>query len=455
MKTAISAALLAVGATARALLPSAPARQPNRHLRRAARVVEARRPLMPSAIQFPGVRADVSNPAEMIRNIQKAFEDFKIENDSKLKGKADVVMDEKVERAVADLVKLQGALDELNLKITAGIGHNGGPKIEDPEYTTKFNAFFRDGTDEPGIKAAQRANKVRAAMSEGSSANGGYFTPVEWDRTLTSRLKLVSPIRQYAKVQTISTIGFSKVFSDRNIGSGWVGETAIRPATTTPGLTTLPYAIGEIYAMPNASQDFLDDALVDVAEWLASEVDLEFARQEGIAFLAGSGANMPTGILTYVTGGANAALHPFGAIATVASGAAGAYTTDQLISMVYTLPAMYSGNAKFFGNRTSLSMVMRLKNGQGNYIWQPSFQAATPSSLLAAPWVDTPDMPNAAAGNIPLLYGDMSTAYLVIDRQGTRVLRDPYTNKPFVQFYTTKRVGGGLLNPDAMKAMTM
>jgi HK97 family phage major capsid protein len=410
--------------------------------------------VFPRAVQ--SVRADAGGDAKTIlAQLAKDFADFKAENDTKLKAKADVVTDEKVDRVAASVLALQTAIDQLNLQITAGVGHNGGPKIEDQDYSDRFQAFFRDGTDEGGIKAAQRAKKVLAAMSEGSAGNGGYFTPVEWDRTLTSRLKLVSPIRQHAKVQAISTVGFSKVFNDRNIGSGWVGETAARPATSTPGLLSLAYSIGEIYAMPTASQDFLDDALVDVATWLSEEVDLEFARQEGIAFLGGTLTTQPTGLLTYVAGAANAAAHPWGAIATRVSGASAAITSDALVQIVYDVPAAYQNNAKFFGNRMTLAAVMKLKNGQGNYLWNPSFQGGTPSTLLASPWIDIPDMPNIAAGAVPLLYGDMQSTYLVIDRQGTRVLRDPYTNKPFVQFYTTKRVGGGLLNPDPMKAMVI
>jgi HK97 family phage major capsid protein len=400
-------------------------------------------------------RADMTDPKAMFTELRAAFEAFKTENDAKLAakaGKEDVVANEKVDRISATVIEIQAALDAQAAQIAAArlSGTSSERKVDDPDYTAKFSAFFRDGADEAGVKAVQRSGP-RAAMSEGSSANGGYVTPVEWDRTITGRLKLISPIRQYAKVQAISTIGFSKVFNDRTVGSGWVGETASRPATTTPGLTSLAYAIGEIYANANATQDLLDDALINIEDWLASEIDTEFARQEGIAFISGDGTNKPTGLLTYVTGAANAAAHPFGDIKLVNSAAATTFTSDAILSLIYALPAMYQANAKFFGNRTSLSALMKLKNGQGNYLWQPSYQAGQPSTLVASPFIDLPDMPNVGAGNIPLLYGDMETTYLVIDRQGTRVLRDPYTNKPYVSFYTTKRVGGGLLNPDAMK----
>jgi HK97 family phage major capsid protein len=324
----------------------------------------------------------------------------------------------------------------------------------DAEYSGLWAKFFRDGESEAEVKAKSKTGP-RAAMSEGDSSAGGYTTPIEWDRTITGRLKLISQLRQHARVQSTSKAGFTKLFTDRALGSGWVGETAARPATSTPTFTALALAIGEIYANAAATQDLLDDSEIDIAAWLAAEVDIEFARQEGIAFLAGNGTNKPDGLLTYVTGGANAAKHPWGAISTTASGAVNGITTDAVLDMVGALPAIYVPNSKFFANRTTITKVRKLKDGQGNYIWQPSYQAGQPSNLLGAQVIDLPDMPAATTGNAALLYGDMQETYLIIDRMGTRVLRDPYTNKPYVCFYTTKRVGGGVVNPDAMEALVI
>lgn len=415
---------------------------------------------MPRAVVGGRVRMDASDPKALIAQIQAAVQEMRDTNDqrlNKIESKVDPLDVAKFDRIASDVQDLHATLDTMLTTIAAlklnGSGGDISPLV-DPDYSTKFAAYFRAGDGEAAVKAAQKVGP-RAALTEGSSANGGYTTPVEWDRTITNKLKLISPIRAEASVQEISTIGFSKVFNDRSVGSGWVGETASRPATTTPGLTALAWSIGEIYANANASQDLLDDSLIDIAAWLTGEIDYEFSRQEGIAFLAGTGVNMPTGLLTYVTGGANAALHPFGAIPTVPSGAAGAYTTDGLINQVYSLPAMWQANAKFFANRATAMAVMKLKNGQGNYIWQPSFQAGQPQTLMNAPLVDLPDMPAPTTGNAALLYGDMRATYLIVDRMGTRVLRDPFTNKPFVQFYCTKRVGGGVQNPQAMQAMVI
>lgn len=395
------------------------------------------------------VRAEAPDP---VARLATAFEAFKTEHTSQLEalksGKADVVTDEKVERINAEVTKLQAFVDDMSVKIEAAKLNGGKEAPRDPEYNGEFEAYFKRG------EITSKLEQVKAAATK-TDGEGGYLAPIEWDRTIAGRLKQVSAVRRYASVQRISGAGFTKVFSDRNVGSGWVGETAARPATTTPGLASLAFPLGEIYANPAASQGLIDDAEVDIEAWLADEVSTEFDRQEGIAFLSGDGVNKPHGILTYVTGAANAARHPWGAITTTNSGAAAAITGDAVLSLIYSLPAEYEANARLFMNRASTGSIRKLKDGQNNYLWQPSFEAGQPATLAGVPIADLPGMPNVAAGNVPILYGDMAEAYQVVDRIGTRVLRDPYTNKPFVHFYTTRRVGGGVKNPDAMKAMVV
>jgi HK97 family phage major capsid protein len=414
---------------------------------------------MPRAIMGAQVRAEAGDPKTMIAELNTAFAAFKTKNDETLGAKADdVVVQAELTKINDAMSKLEASIDEQARKVEAAKLGGGGdkPAPVDAEYSELFASFVRDGTreQEEKLKAAQ-ATGPRAAMTEGSTADGGYTTPIEWDRSITSRLKLISPIRQNAEVISISKAGFTRLFTDRQLGSGWVGETASRPATSTPQFTSLDFGLGEIYSNAAASQRLLDDSEVDIERWLTGEIETEFSRQEGIAFLSGDGANKPYGILTYVTGAANANRHPWGDIKTVNSGAATALTTDGMVSAVYALPAMYEPNAKFYLNRSTLGALRKLKDGQGNYIWQPTYVAGQPSTLLGRPVVDVPDMPNVGAGAVAALFGDMREAYLVIDRIGVRVLRDPYTNKPFVAFYVTKRVGGGVQNPDAMKAIVV
>ncbi len=410
----------------------------------------------PRAIVGQSVRADNTDPKAMISAIQAAFEEFKKANDEKLKGKADIVLDEKVERIDASIGNFQKAIDDINAKIAAaafgGSAGGGGLTPSDPEYTETWAKFFRHGDDESGIRAKHNQGP-RAAMTVGVNTDGGYLAPIEWDRTITSKLKEISPIRQNAQVQSISGAGIRKVYNDRAVVSGWVGETAARPATGTPQLGILDFVPGEIYANPFASQNLLEDSEVNLEQWLAGEVNVEFARQEGIAFISGDGVNKPFGILTYVEGAANAAKHPWGAIKVIASGAAAAIAPDSIISLIYDLPASYRIGAKLYMNRLTQSSVRKLKDGQNNYLWQPSYAAGQPATLAGEAIVEVPDMPGVAADNIAALYGNMELTYLVVDRIGIIVLRDPYTNKPFVGFYTRKRVGGGVTNPEPMRAL--
>lgn len=449
-RTALLAAASILAHPFRALIPSAKTASPLVAPTLPARAV------MPRAIVAAGVRAEIGNPTEMIAQLQAAHKEFKETIEANLGKKADdAVVKEKLTALECTMNSIEAAINEHSAQLAAtSLNGAGQPKLADPEYSGLFVGYMREGSrdQEEQLKAAHRSGP-RAAMTEGTNADGGYTTPIEWDRSITGRLKLINPIRAEATVQSISTAGFTKLFTDRTLGSGWVGETASRPATSTPQFTSLDFGLGEIYANAAASQRLLDDSEIDIEQWLVSEIETEFARQEGIAFLSGDGSNKPFGLLGYVTGGAAAARHPWGEIEAINSGAAAAFTTDALVGAVYELPAMYEPNAKFFLNRSSLGAVRKLKDGQGNYIWQPTYVAGQPSTLLGRPVVDVPDMPNVGAGNIAALFGDMRETYLVIDRIGVRVLRDPYTNKPYVCFYVTKRVGGGVKNPDAMKAI--
>jgi HK97 family phage major capsid protein len=389
-------------------------------------------------------RADAGNPTQMLESLQKAFAAFKDAHAEQLKNVEkrfdDVVTREKLDRVNATVGELQAAIDETNARMAAGaLAGGGGAKPRDPEYTQAFALHFRKGD-------------VQAALNKGTAADGGFVAPTEWDRTITDRLIQVSPMRQMCRVQTISTGSFSKLFNNRGTASGWVGETAARPETTNPTFGSVNYVVGEIYANPYATQQLLDDALVDLEAWLAGEVQTEFAFQENLAFVSGTGANnRPNGILTYITGGANAAAHPFGAITVTNSGAAAALTADGIISLVHALPSQFTANAQFAMNRNTMRAIRLLKDTTNQYLWQPSYQSGTPATLAGYPLMEVPAMPDVAANATPILFGDFDQSYLIVDSVGTRILRDPFSAKPYVQFYTTKRVGGGLLNPEAMK----
>ena len=393
------------------------------------------------------VRADVSDPKAAIAELNKAWEAFKAANEQDVaalkKGQQDVVKAAEVDKINAAVESLQKVVDEQATRLAAlqmGGGGEKGPV--DAEYTEAFKAYFKRET-------------VSAALTKGNDADGGYLAPVEWNRRILDRLVTLSPMRDIAQVQEIGGAGFRYLVNTTGFGSGWVGETAARPQTSTGQLAPLDFTTGEIYANPAASQQMLDDSLIDLEEWIASQVQTEFALQEGIAFVAGDGVNKPRGFLTYAAGGTAAAVHPAGAIPVTTVASATAITGDDLLDLVYALPQALSQNARFVMNRNVLASARKLKDTTGAYLWQPSMQQGQPSSLLGYPITEMAAMPTPAANALPVAFGDFQRGYLIVDRMGIRVLRDAYTNKPFVHFYTTKRVGGGVIDPNAIRILKM
>lgn len=387
------------------------------------------------------------NPSQIkaaVDALQGAFTQFKAEHTQQLAeikaGRSGADQEAKLENINAAMSGLQKEVEDAHTKIAAAQHGAPGAGLRDKEYTDSFNAHMRKGD-------------VQASLNKGTAEEGGYLTPVEWDRTITDKLRDESPMRELAQVQVTSKAGWSKLFNMGGTGSGWVGETDARPETATPVLAALGFGHGEIYANPAATQQLLDDSEINIESWLAAEVQAEFAEQEGIAFISGDGVKKPAGILTYVTGGANAAKHPFGAIKAINSGAAADISSDAVLDLIYGLPKKYRQNARFLTNNLTIAKLRKLKDGQGNYLWQPSAQAGQPATFHGYGLAEDENMPDVAANSLPILFGDFKRGYLIIDRMGVRVLRDPYTKKPYVLFYTTKRVGGGVQNPECLRAL--
>jgi len=296
--------------------------------------------------------------------------------------------------------------------------------------------------------------EVKAGLSSGSTS-GGYVVPPETERAIERRLMATSPMREIATVRTVGTGVFRKPVSIAGVTSGWVAETAPRPETDPATLALLEFASADLYACPAATQSLLDDALVDLDEWLASEVEDAFAAQETEAFVTGNGTNKPRGFLSHPV--VADASHAWGVIGYVASGAAGAFAgtnpADRLIDLVYAPRAQYRPNGRFVMNRKTVSAVRKFKDADGNYIWQPATRPGETASLLGYAVTEIETMPDIAANSAAIAFGDFARGYLIVDRAGVRVLRDPYSAKPYVLFYTTRRVGGGVQNFDAIKVM--
>lgn len=421
------------------------------HLASAGDVMAAMGMAVPAARMrgIVSVRADGNDLTGLIRSLNTDFEAFKATMADKDKEIAkrfdDVVTTEKLKRIDSSVSELQAAVDQANTKLAAmsiGAGGQGSGEVRDREYTDAFRAHFRKG-------------EVQAALNKGADDEGGYLAPVEWDRTITDALVQVSPMRQIAQVQNISSAGFKKLFNNRGMGSGWVGETAARPQTSTPEFSPLTFTPGEIYANPAATQQMLDDAEVNLEAWISGEVETEFSYQEGLAFAAGDGVNKPRGFLSYIDGGASDDHHPWGNIPVIDAASATVIASDEILDMIYDLPSEYTANARWVMNRSSQGAIRKLKDGQDNYLWQPTFVAGQPATIAGYPVTEMPAMPDVAAEAIPLAFGDFRRGYLIVDRVGVRVLRDPYTNKPYVHFYTTKRVGGGVQDPTVIRLLQM
>ncbi|WP_226663717.1 phage major capsid protein [Alteriqipengyuania lutimaris] len=325
----------------------------------------------------------------------------------------------------------------------------------EPEYTRAFASFVRSGSGEQQLNELQGTGDraaIQAALSVGSDTNGGFLAPVEWDRKIAKEQVATSPMRRLAKVVTTSVGAYSTLWQSGNPGSGWVGEPASRPQTSNPTFDPITFAAGEIYANPAATSRILDDAAIDIGSWLVEALRVEFNRQENIAFLSGAGAasNQPAGLLTFVTGGANADAHPGGNLTVVEE----AIAVDALIDFMYGLGAPYRQNATWLMSSLTAAALTRLKDSDGNLIWRESLIVGQPATLLGRPVEIDEGMPGPTAGSICIAFGDFRAGYLVNDRYSSlRLLRDPFTNKPFVHFYATKRVGGGLLDPNAIRLL--
>lgn len=251
--------------------------------------------------------------------------------------------------------------------------------------------------------------------------------------------------------------GYRKLVTDGGTPSGWVSETAARPETDTPNFNEIAPPTGELYANPAASQTMLDDAAFDVEAWLADEIAREFARSEGAAFVSGSGVNQPIGFLNSTVTDEPDDQRDFGTLQYIASGSAGSFAgsdgEDALVDLVHALKPAYRQGASFVMNSATLARIRKFKTADGAFLWQSSLAQGQPGTLLGYPVVEAEDMPDIAADSLSIAFGNFRAGYLIAERSATSILRDPFTNKPFVHFYATKRVGGQVMNSEAIKLM--
>lgn len=393
---------------------------------------------------------------EAFDDFLRAFEAFKESNDERLaqveRKNTDVVTDEKVDRINRALDEQKRAIDELSLAATRpslGGEFKAAPDRATRERKTAFDRYVRKG-DASGFDALELKS-----LSAGSNPDGGYVVPLEIEQTIDRILQRYSPIRSIASVRQIGGNIYRKPVTTAGASTGWVAETASRTQTNSPTLSVVDFPAMELYAMPAATQVLLDDAQVDIETWLAGEVQTVFAEQESTAFVTGDGSSKPKGFLSY-TNVADGSW-TWGNIGYTATGVSANFAasnpSDGLLDLAYLPKQSYRANATWVMNRKTEAAVRKFKDSTGNYIWQPSNIAGQPATLFGYPVVESEDMPDIAANSFSIAFGDFARGYLIVDRVGIRVLRDPFTSKPYILFYTTKRVGGGVQNFEAIKLM--
>lgn len=393
-----------------------------------------------------------------VDDLGRAFESFKVsnelaENERKSNGSADAVLEEKIGRINEDLNRLQSRLDGMHMAgKRPGMGESS---LFDPE-AAEHKAAFYDRYVRKGLESGLDALEAKA-LSIGVDADGGYAVPEELDHSIENLLKDISPIRRVANVVQIGSANYKKLVNLSGAASGWVSETAARTETATPTFAEIVPTLGELYANPAATQQMLDDGFFNVEEWLAEELSQEFGAQEGAAFVNGDGVNKPTGFLQSTTAATDDASRAFGTLQHLATGVSADFPasdpSDILVDLAYSLRPVYRSGAVFVMNTNIIAEIRKFKDVDGNYLWRPGLAEGVPATLLGYPVVEAEDMPDKAADSLSIAFGNFTRGYTITDRTGTRILRDPYSNKPFVHFYATKRTGGGVVNSEAIKLL--
>lgn len=416
-----------------------------------------------------------------VYDLGRAFEAFKEANDQRLReierrGAADPLTDMKVNRLNGEISRALDAadaakrrVDQIETAISRSPAHGGGDEWKEAEmfmlerkgriehdlgidgyrqYKSALRSYLRKNNAGGGVDEIK-------ALSAGSDPDGGYTVTPDLSGRIAQLVRDTSPMRQVASVITIGTDALEGIHDLNEATSGWVGETESRPETAAPKIGEYRIPVHEQYAEPRATQKLLDDSLFNVEEWLTAKIAERLARMENESFVTGNGVKKPRGFLTYAAGTPSAS--GFSVIEQVLSGGSGDFADenpgDALISLVYALKSAYREKAVFMMKRSTLAEVRKLKDGNDNYIWQPDFQMKQGGTLLGFNVVEAEDMPDITAGSLSIAFGDFSAGYQIVDRQGIRILRDSFTAKPYVKFYTTKRVGGDVVNFEAIKLM--
>jgi HK97 family phage major capsid protein len=380
----------------------------------------------------------------------RAWEEFKASNDERIKAEAKGIADTLFDAKAA---KLNETLDAVTVQIKAmelkAARPGVGVDADNNEHKEAFRNFMTKGT-KTGLDEIEKKT-----FSIGSSADGGYAVPKVIDASVEKLAVNISPIRMIAKVITIGTNDYHKLVNLNGTTSGWVAETAARTGTSTPQLADITISPYELYVNAASTQPALDDPQFDMESWLMDNVYEEFMRAEAASFVNGTGSGQPTGFLNGTPLATADGARAFGSLQYVPSGVAGGMPTslDTFINLVGAMKVAYLAGAVWVVNKGTLASLRTFKTTQNEYLWQPSLQAGIPAQFLGYDVVQAEDMPAVAANSFPIAFGNFQRGYQIVDRADVRMLRDPYSNKPYINFYGVKRVGGKVINSETIKLL--
>jgi HK97 family phage major capsid protein len=321
----------------------------------------------------------------------------------------------------------------------------------DPTHQKAFNAYLRSGDDD-ALRGVALDGK---AMSTAVSADGGYLVDPQTSETIRSVLNSTASLRSVANVVNVEATSYDVLIDHTDIGAGWATEAGPSAETGTPSIDRISIPLHELSALPKASQRLLDDSAFDIDSWLAGRIADKFSRSEAAAFINGDGTDKPTGFLNHTAVAEGSwTWNNLGYIATGVDGDFHATNpADAIIDLVYALNAEYRAGATFVMNSKTAGAVRKMKDADGRFLWSDGLAAGEPARLMGYPVLIAEDMPDIASDALAIAFGDFGSGYTIAERPDLRVLRDPFSAKPHVLFYATKRVGGDVSDFAAIKLL--
>lgn len=408
---------------------------------------------------------EITDAKKLVEEIKGTWESYKKSIDEKYE---EIKRSGKVSAEVAEKIakheERMGALDGMKSRLDAiEVAMKRAPQLVDKEGKAlpedhleakeAMNRFLRKGIG--GNASEGNSQEFRYARKDGqkslsvqSDPDGGFMVTADMSGRVVQRIFETSPMRAICSVQVIGTSDrLEGGYDDNEADCEWAdGETVAGNETSTPQVGKWIIPVHTMKAKNKATQQLLEDANIDVEAWLAKKTADKMARKEATAFVKGTGKGQPRGFLDYASG---TTLRK--QIERIGSGVSGGFAPDKLIDVIQSLKEGYRAKARWVMNRLSVAKIRQLKDNQNQYLWVPGLAAGASNTLLGHPITEMADMPDPAASSLSVAFGDFAEGYQIVDRVGIRILRDPFTAEPFVLFKTYKRVGGDVINTEAIK----